>query len=425
MDTRRSLTTLRTVLLAGSLAFAMTVPAVALAQTGPAGLPVTAGVTSSACTLPTVNLKSMLAEARPGVKYFGYAAQAMREHDYRHAVYMFKRAAYYGYKPAEYDLGLMYFRGQGVAANRPLGAAWMVLAARSGNPYYVRAQDLLVSALTDTQFQQTNKLWNQLRKKYGQKVALNRAKARWMYVRSHDFVGSRVGGVRGDVLSGTLGPGGFHLSAGNIAPDHAVVNGHTVLTLYHGMWETNNPYAFHLLPINSATNGSIPSCRTAPSMSGRSSKSSYDSRLRNRCLHSPPGATCNRQASRDRLGVQASVPAHFSRSAGRRSVSPSSACSAADRAWSGSSCSIDITSMADLDHHHDQTIVLDFVQDAIHALADAIPLLRGQFACLRRARVVGKAGDAGQNPCHMLFGNGTQIPGHGTLEDDLKSCHGP
>lgn len=147
-------------------------------------------------------------DGRPGVYYFDLGALAARKHDFTHAIEMFKVAASWAYKPAEYDLGLMYFKGEGVPADRPLGAAWMVLAAeRRDTKYhdlYVRARDLTITSLSNAEFAQTDKLWGKLKQTYGDKVALRRAKAQWRRA-GRMQTGSHLGHGVGDLQIGAVG----------------------------------------------------------------------------------------------------------------------------------------------------------------------------------------------------------------------------
>lgn len=138
-------------------------------------------------------------DGRPGVYYFDLGAQAFKKGDYRHAITMYKVAASWAYKPAEYNLAIMYFKGQGVPVDRARGAAWMVLAAERGNSLYVKARDLMVTALTKPEFQQTDEIWNQLKPTYGDEVALRRAKGRWAQVKA-GTTGSRVGAAASEYL---------------------------------------------------------------------------------------------------------------------------------------------------------------------------------------------------------------------------------
>src|SRR5215831_6086865 len=132
------------------------------------------------------------ADARPGEYYFVLGARAYRTRDYAHAIEMYLVAASWAYKPAEYNLGVMYARGQGVPADLPRAMAWMALAAERNEPHYVDAREAVYAELTKEQFEQANVIWRELKPTYGDEVALRRAKARWAEVRSH-MTGSRVG----------------------------------------------------------------------------------------------------------------------------------------------------------------------------------------------------------------------------------------
>ncbi|MDE2157125.1 MAG: sel1 repeat family protein [Xanthomonadaceae bacterium] len=147
------------------------------------------------------------ADARPGEYYFQLAVRAFEKKQYRHAIDMYQVAASWAYKPAEYNLGVMYFRGQGVPADRPLGTAWMVLAAERNDPHYAQARDLMVRALSNAEFAKADTLFGQLVPTYGDKVALHRAKVRWAQVRA-GMTGSHVGGTVGMLRVGAMGESG-------------------------------------------------------------------------------------------------------------------------------------------------------------------------------------------------------------------------
>lgn len=164
------------------------------------------GSGASAGILSNGNFNTPESDGRPGVYFFTLGVQAFRKGDYRHAVDMYKVAASWGYKPAEYNLGVMYFKGQGVPVDRPLGAAWMVLAAERGDLQYVKARDLMVTVLSKSEFARTDDLWGDLKQTYGDQVALRRAKARWAWVRTHQ-TGTRTGGAVGELRVGVLDGG--------------------------------------------------------------------------------------------------------------------------------------------------------------------------------------------------------------------------
>jgi hypothetical protein len=134
------------------------------------------------------------ADARPGEYYFLEGAHAFLKKDYAFAIQMYEVAASWAYKPAEYNLGVMYARGQGVPADLSRGLAWMALAAERNEQHYVDAREAVYAAMTPEQFAQANVIWRELKKTYGDAVALRRARARWAQVRA-GATGSHVGAI--------------------------------------------------------------------------------------------------------------------------------------------------------------------------------------------------------------------------------------
>lgn len=134
------------------------------------------------------------ADARPGEYYFMQGARAFQKKDYEFAIQMYQVAASWAYKPAEYNLGVMYARGQGVPTDLPRAMAWMALAAERNDRHYVDAREAVYAEMTTEQFDQANVIWRELKKTYGDEVALSRAKSRWAEVRSQ-VTGSHAGSV--------------------------------------------------------------------------------------------------------------------------------------------------------------------------------------------------------------------------------------
>jgi hypothetical protein len=64
----------------------------------------------------------------------------------------------------------------------------------------------MVTVLSKAEFARTDELWSELKRTYGDKVALRRAKAQWAYVRTHQ-TGTRVGGAAGELSVGVLDGG--------------------------------------------------------------------------------------------------------------------------------------------------------------------------------------------------------------------------
>lgn len=109
-----------------------------------------------------------------------YACRAryhlQREHPAQ-AVNMLKEAAYWASKDAQHALGLAYVNGDiaGVHANRPLGIAWLALAAQRKNADYVRDYSLAVLRSSPRDISNASQKYVELDKIYGDKVAGKRA----------------------------------------------------------------------------------------------------------------------------------------------------------------------------------------------------------------------------------------------------------
>ena len=144
-------------------------------------------------------------DGRPGEYFFYLGALANQKHDYEHAMAMYKVSASWAYKPAEYNLGVLYLNGHGSPVDLPQAMAWFALAAERNETQYVYARQLLYAHLTPEQFAQANAIWRELLPEYGDAAALPRAKARWREVLM-SATGSRVGSAAPHlVVGGTAG----------------------------------------------------------------------------------------------------------------------------------------------------------------------------------------------------------------------------
>ena len=129
---------------------------------------------------------SIHTDAVPGEYFFNTGVTAIKHNDYVHAVAMYKVAASWAYKPAEFNLGVIFAKGEGgVPLDLPQSYAWMTLAAERHDAQYVAARDRIKAALTAEQVQESEKMLVDMRKIYGDDVALRRAKVKWHEVLTH------------------------------------------------------------------------------------------------------------------------------------------------------------------------------------------------------------------------------------------------
>lgn len=228
-------------------------------------------------------------DGRPGVKFFSDASRALRRGDRTHALYMLKLSAYWAYAPAAYDLGVFYFQGaHGFEVNRPLGTAWMFIAAQDGNRSYEAARHMMVADLDSAERSQALRYLEELQPKYGEKVAMHRAKGQWRIAKSQQ-TGSRVGGISGDLHVGTGwgGEGGSHAMAGD--GTGTVYNGFSAAdvlgggsvdgaTAYQQFRDSDNPYSpiFVRNRTGTATVGPLQQVDSSDKVPATSSKSGSD-----------------------------------------------------------------------------------------------------------------------------------------------------
>lgn len=153
----------------------------------------------------------------PGEYYFCAAA---RDFGYGHtarATARLRDAAHWANKPAQYVLGLMYFNGDEGPANRPLGVAWLALAAERHDPRFEPAFAKAYLELSSAERAQADAYWRDMREEYGDSTAGRRAHRRYLAQMRNLMAASMFGGSifidglsppNGDAAGTFNGPGG-------------------------------------------------------------------------------------------------------------------------------------------------------------------------------------------------------------------------
>lgn len=124
---------------------------------------------------PPVQCPDTLFRILPGAHDFCVARKDWQRGRYLAGIDMLKRSAAWGIKDAQLFLGVIYFNGDHVSANRPLGLAWLGLAAERKE---ARPMQLLKSAYgkaTPAERQQAQRLMNAMWSTYGDQQAAVRA----------------------------------------------------------------------------------------------------------------------------------------------------------------------------------------------------------------------------------------------------------
>jgi len=128
----------------------------------------------------------------PGVYYFRKGNEALHKGDVAGAIELWKISAGWAMKDAQYNLGIVYFEGQGVPVDEPLGLAWLALAAERKNAAF---NDSLTAAWSQTEpsvHDRANAVWRELRLRYDDEHALPAARQRFESELAQQ-TGSRVG----------------------------------------------------------------------------------------------------------------------------------------------------------------------------------------------------------------------------------------
>lgn len=178
---------------------------------------------------------------RPGIYYFKKAVKAFDKDQYAFAIDMYEVSASWAYKPAQYNLSVMYARGHGVPVDLPRAAAWIALAAERGDSRYISARDAIVVSLDSEQVETANRILEQLKPKYADERALKKAKRRWRDTR-RDVTGSRLGFVGSAKIGGV---GNSTVSAGNDMINPADFLGSRINDAsieFHQLQDSDGPY---------------------------------------------------------------------------------------------------------------------------------------------------------------------------------------
>lgn len=248
MTIQRSITALSAALLAAMLATPV-VAQIKVRQAELAQPDYSSG--ASGGFVANTNFNTPESDGRPGLRFYAEGMNAYHRGNINYALSRLKLAAYWGYAPAAYNLGVMYFQGEGgTPVNRPLGTAWMFIAAERGSQVYADARHMLVSELDNGERAKAYQLLQGLQPKYGNKVALRRAKNQWQLAKSQQ-TGTRVGGESGELHVGIQSGGGaFHTPT--TASGHVGAHVHSwqgVLgdavdgdVAYRQLHASNNPY---------------------------------------------------------------------------------------------------------------------------------------------------------------------------------------
>lgn len=112
----------------------------------------------------------------PGKYYERVALEDLRHQDYSGALNAYQRAAYWGNKVAQYNLGQIYLHGLGrIRADPARGVAWLGLADEEHQTDYDKALVSAFKTLKPEERKRADAIWKELQATYADKLTLARA----------------------------------------------------------------------------------------------------------------------------------------------------------------------------------------------------------------------------------------------------------
>jgi len=115
----------------------------------------------------------------PGDYFYCLGTQTYGLGKYDASQRFFKNAASWASKPAQYVLGIMALNGDHQPVNRPLGLAWLALAAERPNASFRQAYDTAMKNASEADRHAAEQLLASMRPVYGDATAAARAERRY------------------------------------------------------------------------------------------------------------------------------------------------------------------------------------------------------------------------------------------------------
>ena len=134
----------------------------------------------------------------PGTRAHDDGNIAYRDGMFREAIMKYIESAYWADKLSQFNLGVMYYHGEGVERDPATAWAWFALSAERGYPQMKEAADGVWKELDDAERQRAKEIHADLLPKYGDAVALERT-ANHMEREWRNRTGSRVGADTGNL----------------------------------------------------------------------------------------------------------------------------------------------------------------------------------------------------------------------------------
>lgn len=162
---------------------------------------------SNAVAQSTNSFPEMPVDARTS-RVQNQAEEVFLRGDYERAFFIYRNELTpIGDKYGQYMVGFLYLTGKGIERNVVAASAWYRLAAERGTTQFERARDQLLTQLSEAQLAQSDAMYIDIRRKYGDLAILARA-IREDYDELRGRTGSRLGSDTSPVAVVDLGTAG-------------------------------------------------------------------------------------------------------------------------------------------------------------------------------------------------------------------------
>lgn len=135
-----------------------------------------------------------IAEHTPGYALTAAGSRSWKNGFFYDARHKFKQAAFYADKLAQFNLGVIHYRGDGVEPDSALAWAWFALSAERNYPHMVEMRNALWADMDEAAQSRAQSHFTELEPEYGDAAAIPRT-VRFMERKRKEITGSRVGSI--------------------------------------------------------------------------------------------------------------------------------------------------------------------------------------------------------------------------------------
>lgn len=139
------------------------------------------GLPGIAAAEPEPGCEPLTFRVLPGQFNNCLAQRMWKKGRYQQALKMFESAAAWASRPAQRLLGIVYFNGENVPRNRPLGLAWLNLGSQAGDKFGRQLYEAALLAASDAEKEQMKEELARLAPKYSDEITVPRAARRFKW----------------------------------------------------------------------------------------------------------------------------------------------------------------------------------------------------------------------------------------------------